>query len=176
MSIEGTANTEYASLSGKIRTFVVDKTLTVSGACADAKATGEAIEKNAGAAAEEYLGKELTPAVEAAVSNAIAEVIPLIEERALVVNDTYTGTGESTKTLTFPFAPKLVIVSHLDTPDVISICVAGTSKASINLDYNGSAQEMSLTWEGNSLTMIKTGASGGCQNTSGEVYAYTAIG
>lgn len=47
MSIEGTANTEYASLSGKIRTFVVDKTLTVSGACADAKATGEAIAKAA---------------------------------------------------------------------------------------------------------------------------------
>ena len=43
MSIEGTANTEYASLSGKIRTFVVDKTLTISGACADAKATGDAI-------------------------------------------------------------------------------------------------------------------------------------
>ena len=41
MSIEGTANTEYASLSGKIRTFVVDKTLSVSGACADAKATGD---------------------------------------------------------------------------------------------------------------------------------------
>lgn len=41
MSIEGTANTEYASLSGKIRTFVIDKSLTISGACADAKATGD---------------------------------------------------------------------------------------------------------------------------------------
>lgn len=45
MSIEGTAKTEYASLSGKIHTFVVDKTLSISGACADAKATGEAIEE-----------------------------------------------------------------------------------------------------------------------------------
>ena len=45
MSIEGTAQTEYASLSGKIQTFVVDKTLSISGACADAKATGDAIEK-----------------------------------------------------------------------------------------------------------------------------------
>ena len=70
MSIKGVANTEYASLTGKIRTFVVDKTLTISGACADAKATGEAIEKNAGVAAEEYLNKALTPAVEAAVSGA----------------------------------------------------------------------------------------------------------
>jgi hypothetical protein len=70
MSIKGVANTEYASLTGKIRTFVVDKTLTISGACADAKATGEAIEKNAGVAAEEYLNKALTPAVEAAMSGA----------------------------------------------------------------------------------------------------------
>lgn len=44
MSINGTAQTEYASLSGKIHTFVVDKTLSISGACADAKATGEAVE------------------------------------------------------------------------------------------------------------------------------------
>ena len=45
MSVQGTAQTEYASLSGKIHTMVIDKTLTISGACADAKATGEAIEK-----------------------------------------------------------------------------------------------------------------------------------
>ena len=44
MSINGTAQTEYASLSGKIHTFVVDKTLSISGACADAKSTGDAIE------------------------------------------------------------------------------------------------------------------------------------
>lgn len=45
MSIEGTAQTEYASLSGKIHTIVIDKSLSISGACADAKATGEAVEK-----------------------------------------------------------------------------------------------------------------------------------
>lgn len=43
MELEGNINVEYASLTGKIRTFVVDKTLSISGACADAKATGEAI-------------------------------------------------------------------------------------------------------------------------------------
>lgn len=45
MSIEGTAKTEYASLSGKIHTFVVDKTLSISGACADAKETGDRLEE-----------------------------------------------------------------------------------------------------------------------------------
>ena len=43
--IEGTAKTEYASLSGKIHTFVVDKTLSISGACADAKVVGDNIER-----------------------------------------------------------------------------------------------------------------------------------
>lgn len=43
MSVQGTAQTEYTSLSGKIHTIVIDKTLSISGACADAKATGEAI-------------------------------------------------------------------------------------------------------------------------------------
>lgn len=45
MSIEGTAQTEYASLSGKIHTLVIDKSLSISGACADAKATGDAVEQ-----------------------------------------------------------------------------------------------------------------------------------
>ena len=44
MSLDGTANMEYASLSGKIHTLVIDKSLTISGACADAKAAGDRIE------------------------------------------------------------------------------------------------------------------------------------
>lgn len=45
MSLEGNAITEYASLSGKIHTLVIDKTLSISGAAADAKATGAKLEK-----------------------------------------------------------------------------------------------------------------------------------
>jgi hypothetical protein len=66
MSLEGTAKTEYASLSGKIHTIVIDKTLTVSGACADAKATGEAINnviKDAEQAARETAQDEMKEGV-----------------------------------------------------------------------------------------------------------------
>lgn len=44
MSLEGSASGVYASLSGKIHALVIDKTLSKSGACADAKAVGDAIQ------------------------------------------------------------------------------------------------------------------------------------
>lgn len=76
MSLEGTAKTEYASLSGKIHTIVIDKSLSVSGACADAKATGEAINgaearlaNTVEATTEKYLGEKVAPAVEAEVAS-----------------------------------------------------------------------------------------------------------
>lgn len=43
MSMEGSAMTEYASLSGKIHSLVIDKSLSISGAAADSKAVGDAI-------------------------------------------------------------------------------------------------------------------------------------
>lgn len=52
MSLNGTANTEYASLSGKIHTLVIDKTLTISGAAADAKAVGDKMERLEGSVQE----------------------------------------------------------------------------------------------------------------------------
>lgn len=65
MSIEGTAKTEYASLSGKIHTFVVDKTLSISGACADAKATGDEIESAVGAVKDEAAAYSIEKSLEA---------------------------------------------------------------------------------------------------------------
>ena len=57
MSLEGVAQMEYASLSGKIHTLVIDKSLSISGAAADAKATGDAI-----VAVEKRLDKEIAEA------------------------------------------------------------------------------------------------------------------
>lgn len=88
MSIEGTAKTEYASLSGKIHTFVVDKTLSISGACADAKSTGDAIENAVDSVkdvAAEYATEEALKAVgelaeETAREAAIGSVQTLVAE------------------------------------------------------------------------------------------------
>ena len=42
--MQGKAITDYASLSGKIHTLVIDKTLSISGAAADAKAVRDALD------------------------------------------------------------------------------------------------------------------------------------
>ena len=72
--MEGKAITEYASLSGKIHTLVIDKSLTISGAAADAKATGEAIESAVGEVREE--------AAEYAIEKSLEAVSDLAEETA----------------------------------------------------------------------------------------------
>ena len=71
MSLEGNAITEYASLSGKIHTLVIDKTLSISGAAADAKAVRDAIDK--------AIDEEV---VEKSVEACLEEVSELAEETA----------------------------------------------------------------------------------------------
>ena len=74
MSLEGAAQMEYASLSGKIHTLVIDKSLSISGAAADAKATGEAI-LNA------TVGEGVIEAkVETEVKKAFNEIVPMSED------------------------------------------------------------------------------------------------
>jgi len=74
MSLEGNARVEYASLSGKIHTLVIDKSLTISGAAADAKATGEAIDAAVGSVKDE--------AAEYAIEKSLEAVGELAEETA----------------------------------------------------------------------------------------------
>lgn len=54
MSANGAIQGEYASLSGKIHTLVIDKTLSISGAAADAKAVRDALD-NINAVSKETL-------------------------------------------------------------------------------------------------------------------------
>jgi hypothetical protein len=87
MSIEGTAQTEYASLSGKIQTFVVDKTLSISGACADAKATGEAIDRL------DSVVEESKEAYDKAVEGMIEVAKQVITDIGAATTTTYTATA-----------------------------------------------------------------------------------
>lgn len=93
MSLDGVANTEYASLSGKIHTLVIDKTLTISGACADAKATGEAVAKLEDAFADiELMSPEgINKAIDtkmAAINSSVNALAEMVEDAA--VTETYT--------------------------------------------------------------------------------------
>jgi hypothetical protein len=83
MNVKGTAQTEYASLSGKIHSLVIDKSLTISGACADAKATGDAIEK-----ASESIEKEAENAAKVAVNAEVDKIVSsTIESMAVLTAD-----------------------------------------------------------------------------------------
>ena len=176
MSIEGTANTEYASLSGKIRTFVVDKTLTISGACADAKATGDKLDKliddaatagteSANAALVGFLDDTLTKTDKAAQAAVVGTMLSdldgtlraLIEERTPVSTGSYAGTGEFTgdnstitegaTTISFPNPPKLLIVSMEDGDDAI-IAMHGLQRSAFS-----TTETVHITWSGNTVSL-----------------------
>lgn len=202
MSIEGTANTEYASLSGKIRTFVVDKTLTISGACADAKATGEAIESKAGEAAKDAVSEQLPAAVTAGVIAELpkflddtltktdkaaqaAAVRSLVNERAQVVCGSYEGTGGYGKdnlcTLTFDFIPRLVVVggggltdSHCRA-DITAVRGAGSAINRYS-DHYGALEKVYLIWGDKSVSWYSSESAQYQSNSAGETYNYVAIG
>ena len=85
MSLEGNAITEYASLSGKIHTLVIDKTLSISGAAADAKAVSDAIDK---AIDEEVVDKALETLGDLAAETArVAAVDAVVEEVEKAIRD-----------------------------------------------------------------------------------------
>ena len=90
MSLEGKAITEYASLSGKIHTIVIDATLSIGGACADAKATGEMFDKvdeRIADAAEEAvratINEQMTEMVQEAAEIKVAEEVPPAVAKAI---------------------------------------------------------------------------------------------
>ncbi len=106
MSLEGKAITEYASLSGKIHTLVIDKSLSISGACADSKATGEAIEKAVDSVKEESAVYASEKALEA--------VRDLAEETAR------TAAVDSVRTLVAEAVNEFAVMTA---EDVAAICV-----------------------------------------------------
>ena len=79
MSLEGKPQVEYASLSGKIHTLVIDKSLTISGAAADAKSVGDKL--NSIESGIDKANKSVDEA-KAAYEEAVAEMDEVAGERA----------------------------------------------------------------------------------------------
>ena len=104
-----------------------------------------------------------------------------------IATGTYTGNGTAPKTLTFPFPPKLLIVtrdaSHYTNQRIIAL--RGQSFAH-NTDYQASNMGYAtmLTWSGNSVTLTAASQSGstdtsetpGAFNQNNQSYYYLAIG
>jgi len=142
MSINGTAQTEYASLSGKIHTFVVDKTLSISGACADAKATGEAIENAVDSVKEESAEYAIEKSLEAvgeladevariAAVDAVAdEVDKAVDALAILtaaeVSSICDGKGETVDDKLLDKTGLIELLSHMSADDaaVLAACTA----------------------------------------------------
>lgn len=197
MGLNGNISADYASIVGKVRAFTVDNTLTISGACADAKATGDAIKKmdtaTALATAEEAKrtaenAEGLAGSAVDTASDAMA-ALAKFADAAHVVTNAYTGNGATSRSLSFPFEPSVVFVVSADASDSsfsrhspMLVAIRGMSKASTTWGYNGSDQgRVNLTWSGKTLswafdTELGNGSGSLCMNTNGMTYCYVAFG
>ena len=197
MSLNGNISADYASIVGKVRAFTVDNTLTISGACADAKAAGEMIAAMDTATAVATANEAKTTAATAvtiangAVNTANDTVAALAKfaDAAHVVVSAYTGNGATSKSLSFPFEPSVVFIVSADASDSsyrghspLLTAIKGMSKASTAWGLNGSEQgRVNLAWSGNTLswafdTELGNGSGSLCMNTNGTTYCYVAFG
>lgn len=108
---------------------------------------------------------------------------------ARIVSGSYTGTGEATKTLTFPFTPKLVCVvmdnQYSDNGHLLAINgMENVWNGFYDANNSLGTRSTKLSWGEKSLTLTPTDESGsdvkdGCEpamNISDREYFYIAIG
>lgn len=136
MSVEGNMQTEYASLSGKIHTLVIDKTLSISGAAADAKAVGAAMEELEGKvddgveAAEAAIeaAEEAYKNAEAAFEQAKADVEKTVEEELEEFAEGMSKFGQAAFIKTIPTRTKINAYADVPVGGVLTFNVGGASK------------------------------------------------
>ena len=82
------------------------------------------------------------------------------------------GVGNTAKTITFPFAPKLVLLSDGSTANQNwFVWIPGVS----TVQMHGATSELTCTSSGNTLSLY-SGSAPGQYNASGKTYRWLAIG
>lgn len=99
------------------------------------------------------------------------EQSPGISLRAKIETGSYTGSGTTTKTLTFSFKPMAVFIGTA-TSNRYSIPMVYGQVEGLGWNTGNGRNILNLTWSDNSLTIKGTYA----VNTSGDNYTYVAIG
>lgn len=105
------------------------------------------------------------------------EQTPGIPLRAKIETGSYTGSGATTKTLTFSFKPMAVFVGIATDNRFLSPMVYGQGEA-VGTNTGNGRYGLSLTWSDNSLTITSDDDDRGADyfNFSGKEHTYVAIG
>lgn len=107
-----------------------------------------------------------------ALKSLIDDVTTLSNSKAQIATGSYTGTGEKTVSITFPFTPKVVFV-HDSGAHAPIVFIYGVTKE-IGVKYYEYFWADTVTWSSNGLSWRGTAST--CANTSGLRYRYVAIG
>ena len=86
--------------------------------------------------------------------------------------NSYTGNGTSSRTISFPFPPQLVLITAGDQIGDFCAIVRGQTTG-----QNTNNAGFSISWSGSGMTLTSSnGSQYGCSNRSGVVYHYFGIG
>ena len=97
-----------------------------------------------------------------------------------VATGTYTGTGKdgssNQNSLTFDFAPKLVIVGTVPSIDIVSPLVLIRGQSTTRISSTDDGNNISVSWSGNTVSWYVINDSASYQFNTVNTYYYIAIG
>lgn len=120
-------------------------------------------------------------------NDAFVALLEKINNGSKIQTGSYVGTGENSKTLTFDFTPKIVIVQASDSSGAGTVIFLYGCKEAFNLTYESSSDLVNITkagWTETSLRMSSARSLGESSsllardafNSTDTPYNYTAIG